>query len=138
MSMRVDKKDFVYYRKREKLEKFLRRRRIEQAEDCGLPTARYYGLSNREKTYYDGKQILTSDITPKHKKRIEVTLTDLQTYDYKDELKWNDIFVTVAARKVFLDSALIEKLRNKDFIKNIKGIKQAELRRILRANGKVQ
>jgi hypothetical protein len=71
---------------------------------------------------------------PKHKRRIEVTLKDLQTYDYEDELKFMDVFVTVAARKVFLDSELIEKLRDRAFLKNIKGLTVSELRSILRVN----
>jgi hypothetical protein len=71
---------------------------------------------------------------PKHKRRMEVTLKDLQTYDYKDELKFMDIFVTVAARKVFLDSELIEKLRDRAFLRDIKGLTESELRSILRVN----
>ena len=134
MSMSVDKKDFVYYRKKGRIDKFLRKKRIEQADDCGLPTFRYYGLSNRERRYYDGKTLLTSDVMPKHKRRMEVTLKDLQTYDYKDELKFMDIFVTVAARKVFLDSELIEKLRDRAFLRDIKGLTESELRSILRVN----
>jgi uncharacterized protein YaaN involved in tellurite resistance len=69
---------------------------------------------------------------------MEVTLEELQYHDFKEELKTNDICVTVAGRMVFLNEELIDKLRDLRFLRSIRGITVPQMERLRKANYKLR
>ena len=138
--MDVDKTDFVYYSKKGVIDKYMIKRRKEHASDSAMYFKNLFQMPATPTPDYKDKIYFTSDVFPRFssKNRIEVTIEELQQHDYKKELKTNDVFVTLAGRKVFLDENLIDKMRDLNFLRSIRGISKSDMERIRKANYKLR
>ena len=139
-TMKVDIDSFVHNREVGRIDQFLlKKRRAHSIYTCQA-LQKLYQVSLRKPPIYKDKIYLTSDVVPRQpiKKRMEVTLEELQYHDFKEELKTNDICVTVAGRMVFLNEELIDKLRDLRFLRSIRGITVPQMERLRKANYKLR